>query len=54
MPMAFRRLIWADYWRNNSYPSELRSMVADGSPGSAGAEREGKGELKRTDERGGK
>lgn len=47
VPMAFSRLIWAgaDYWRNNCYPSEPRSIVADVSSGGAGTERAGKGEL---------
>ena len=47
MPMAFSKLIWAgaDYWRNNCYRSELGSIVADVSPGSAGTERVGRGEL---------
>lgn len=45
--MAFSRLIWAeaDYWRNNCYPSELGSIVADVSPGRAGTEQVGKEEL---------
>lgn len=47
--MAFSRLIWAgaDYWRNNCYPSELGSIAADVSPGSAGTERVGKRELEK-------